>query len=213
MAIADDFIKPCYANGQPIPNYWISGEVCPPPGQYINLNNCKDVGVADGLQNILYWGWLIGGTTFQDIAEWFASTPFVLILIPGADAYMRATMASFRLAGPTMRDRMRDCSIVTAPSVVPIALALFLAGMVLFFVVPAVVRLAVTLVNVFLSLPLISDEVPGEELLENNNNGGGGDIDEDDDDEDDDEMRPKPVASSFVDFLFSGSRGRKEKTE
>jgi hypothetical protein len=156
---ANKWITSCYS---PLlwPDYMISGELCPPKGQQIDFINCKIVGVADGIQNILYIGNLVIGSWFDMAMTSIAGTPLLETFIPGIGNYMRLTMASFRTATDTQKARQWWCFWATLPSLLLPGLIIYLAGSIAFMFVPAIWLWLASLWRLFMVSPL-SSEVPG----------------------------------------------------
>lgn len=118
MKIADKYITNCYSP-LIIPSYMVSGDLCPvDPTQSIDILNCRDLGLGDGVQNVLYLGYLIFGTSFLDwtltAAAWLAN------VIPiGLYNYVEVTVNLFKNAGPTQQQRLYFCFWANLPAAIP----------------------------------------------------------------------------------------------
>ncbi len=118
MRLADKYITNCYSP-LIIPSYMISGELCPvDPNQSIDVLNCRDLGIGDGIQNVIYLGYLIFGTSFLD---WTLSAAAALAnVIPvGLYNYFEVTVNLFRNAGPTQQQRLYFCFWANLPAALP----------------------------------------------------------------------------------------------
>lgn len=161
IAFTDKYITNCYSP-LVIPLYMISGEPCPAnPDQYIDIINCKLVGVSDGLQHWLFLGYKIFGRTFADLVVAGTSVG-IGWLLPSASTYMKTTMTGFANAGATQTSRQWFCFVETSPAmIVPVGI------MGVGFVTIAILALGLLWVivsgyNLLLSTP-IADGFPGND--------------------------------------------------
>lgn len=116
--LLNKYIAPCYAFL--IPRHWINGVACPPIGQRIDIVNCRaDVGVSDGIQNVLWLGYTYLGSWFVDVVQG------VGMILPFTQDYIDEAFILYRDASTTEMLRQRDCSVVTLTSLaLPILIAL-----------------------------------------------------------------------------------------
>ncbi len=113
IGITDKFITSCPANLF-IPAAMISGPICPANGaEYIDFINCSIVGISDGVQHILFLGYILLGQMFADWVVLVSST-VVAHWFPGVSDYFRLTMASFQFTSDTQRERQWICFGLTA---------------------------------------------------------------------------------------------------
>jgi hypothetical protein len=163
IEFADKWITNCYSP-LILPAYMIAGEVCPTnPMQHIDVLNCADVGVSDGIQNILFLGSRLLGESFCDLLINLAGTVFASI-IPGLENYMMLTLDSFKGVSSTQRQRQWFCFWATLPTVFAPVLILFIGGLVaITFVVPLVLLIN-SLVQFFFVTPWAS-VIPGAQNL------------------------------------------------
>lgn len=159
MAFLDKWITNCYSPLL-LPAYMIAGSVCPAdPTQPIDFLNCRDIGVSDGMQNILFLGVWLFGQTFIDIV--FAVTSTVIgTFIPGTREYMETTLNGFKNASPTDMKRMTFCFYATLPSILLPAVFIFLGGIAIALIIPPILMLISALVNLFFTTPA-ARVVPG----------------------------------------------------
>lgn len=125
FAFFNKWITNCYVP-LVIPDYMVAGEQCPAdPTQHIDVINCAQVGVRDGMQNLLFLGYWLFGRTFADV--WLTISSIVFgALFPGVDTYMHKTMMAFVNAGDTDFNRQRFCFVATSPAMItPILLGVF----------------------------------------------------------------------------------------
>ena len=107
--LLDKYIATCY--DFLIPNYLVNGPVCVScaGATRIDFVNCKsEVGISDGVQNLLYAGYWLFGDTFNDIILAFASTGLGM-LWPGLDTYLQDTFMGFTDASPSQMQRQTFC--------------------------------------------------------------------------------------------------------
>lgn len=115
--LIDKYIAPCY--DFIIPNYLVNGPVCVPcaGGTRIDFVNCKaEVGVSDGIQNILFAGYYFIGDGFNDVVLAIASTG-IGALFPGVETYLQDTLMSFTSATDSQQQRQLFCFWATLPAV------------------------------------------------------------------------------------------------
>lgn len=166
MALLNKWIQKCYVP-LVIPSYLVAGATCPAnPNDYIDIINCRDVGVSDGLQNVLFLGvWLLGHT-FSDIVLSVTATT-VGSWIPGLHPYMVATLADFNAGSTSVTQRQRQiwCFFFTLPTIVTPLVVLFVGAIVAAAMLPAIVSLVEALVAVFFAGPGAA-AVPGADAAQ-----------------------------------------------
>lgn len=163
VALADKFITDCYSGpGSPmvIPEYLINGELCPADlNTHIDVVNCKDVGVSDGIQNLLFLGVWTLGSGFCDFALQVTAT-CIGSWWPGLEDYMRMTLESFKEVSDTQMNRQIFCFWATLPTIfLPLVLA-FLAFTFIGFIIPAIIELIISIFDLFGSSPVVAG-IPG----------------------------------------------------
>jgi hypothetical protein len=159
LAFLDKWVTNCYSP-LIIPAYMISGDVCPTdPQQTIDFLNCADVGVSDGIQNLLYLGFWLLGTGFTDFVMQVGGV-FLGPFIPGVQVYLDTTLASFKNANPTDRSRMTFCFYATLPTIFLPAIFIFIVGMFAAIVLPQVLLLINSLVTLLFASP-VAAALPG----------------------------------------------------
>jgi phage-related protein len=158
MCIADEvyaflnkWITNCYSPLL-IPPYMISGDLCPTdPTQFIDFLDCRDVGVSDGIQNFLYAGFYLWGKAFSDVVM-----SVIVPFFPQWRPYLVATMDSFANANPTQMERLNFCFFWTLPAIFLPGLWLFMFGLIAGILIPPIIGLCVSLVNLFFATPFAS---------------------------------------------------------
>ncbi len=180
IAFFDKWITNCYSP-LIIPTYMIAGETCPTGSNaYIDIYNCADVGVSDGLQNILFAGFWILGQRFCDFALRIASFAGINFIIPGFETYMMNTLNTFKLADSDQFARLQFCFFETLPAL----------GLPAFAVVGAAIVIGITVTPLVLMirafLQLFAASFAGQALSDDwddKEDGALGDQDQADDDE------------------------------
>ena len=114
--------------------------------------NCIDVGIYDGIQNILFLGYYYIGNTFVDIVIGLA-TVGLSRLVPGLDDYILDSFRSFRTASPTQQERQLFCAWFTLPAVVGPALLVWLGATLLLVLVPALLAIFTAVIQFIPALP------------------------------------------------------------
>ena len=159
MAFLDKWITNCYSP-LILPSYMIAGEVCPTdPNQSIDFLNCRDVGVSDGIQNLLYAGYWIFGQPFCDFMIYISSTSIGLI-IPGLPNYISVTLNDFKTSSDTNKQRLTFCFWATLPTILFPAAVVFVGGLVLALIIPPLLLLINALITFFMASPA-AGIVPG----------------------------------------------------
>jgi hypothetical protein len=159
IAFFDKWITNCYSP-LIIPPYMISGTLCPTdPNQQIDFINCAQVGVSDGITNVLFWGFWIIGSGFASAVRNIC-TSVVATWIPGFPQYIATTMDSFQYTNPTNFQRMIFCSFWTLPALAGPYLFCLVAGMFLGGIVPDLLVFLASILSFAFTLPLVRS-VPG----------------------------------------------------
>jgi hypothetical protein len=159
IAFLDKWITTCYVP-LVIPSYMVSGVPCPTdPTQSIDMLNCRDVGVSDGIQNILFLGVWFLGSGFVDFLLQVTAT-VIGAFIPGLQAYMQTTLTDFQNSNPTQKQRQWFCFYATLPTIVTPLILLLVFGIVLALLVPAILHVLEACVTLFMASPA-ADVVPG----------------------------------------------------
>jgi hypothetical protein len=100
----------------------INGPVSPTCDEFIDVINCGQAGISDGVQTLLYWGYRAFGDTFNRIAVAFANTFIVKIFFPSLGPYVLETLTVFKNASPTEIEQLKRCAIIALPTVALIVL-------------------------------------------------------------------------------------------
>ena len=157
LAFADKYITTCYSP-LIIPEYMISGPLCPANGQ-IDFLDCRDVGVSDGIQNLLFLGvWLLGSPFVNAILQ--VTSTVIGVWIPGLQNYMELTLAAMQNANLTQFQRMEFCFFATIYTIIPVLFVLTAGIVVLASLATPLVLLAEGIVALFFASPLVA-LVPG----------------------------------------------------
>jgi hypothetical protein len=165
MGITDSIFRSTYS--------WIPSSLF--NGDNTGFINCKDVGISDGIQNLLFLGYFYLGNWFVEMVYGITSTT-LLRWIPGADVYMRSLITSFKQASETQKDRQLFCAWFTLPSIaLPIFFIWIFASFLLVFV-PAIIAIIGAFFGLIPTLPFYNsimgnppngmdgeDEVPPED--------------------------------------------------
>ena len=168
LAVADFFIRQCYV-GFLIPPCMVSGETCPSdPNAFIDIANCRVVGVSDGIQNLLFIGYIALGQWFVNAMTFF-TTSTIGLWIPSLNTYMQTTLNGFKLASDAQRCREWWCFAFTAPVIALPLLATILGMMFISILIPSLLSLGLSSYYMFSTSPL-GESIPGNDT----------DIDEDD---------------------------------
>lgn len=152
MAFLDKWLLNCLSPLL-IPTYMIAGEVCPAdPAQFIDFISCKDIGVSDGFQNILFgFYWLFGAGSITFVLQIY--TLLVGWWFPASYTVLESTLNAFALANHTNMQRMQLCFFLTILSSVGPLVALLFTGIVLASVVPIGINLLRSFVTLFQATP------------------------------------------------------------
>ena len=159
VALIDKYITDCY--DFIIPDFFVNGDICPAdPNQMIDVANCKVVGVSDGLQNLLYFGYWTLGSDFTSFLVEVSATCIGMLISSDIETYLRETFDNFVSASDTQQQRQKLCFYITLPSIfLPLAM-IFLVGAFLGLVVPALIDLIRSTIEVLFATPA-SEAIPG----------------------------------------------------
>lgn len=168
IALGDFLFRPCYVPDV-IPSYMVAGEICPSdPEAFINMVDCRIVGVSDGLQNILFAGYWAFGTSFSGTI-----TSIVGSVMPVWVPYFQTTFEDFENASPTHWDRLRFCFFWTITTIaLPLAL-IFVGGLVIGIILPPIIRFLLSLWRLFTLSPA-GIPIPGLTTADDYDLGGEG---------------------------------------
>jgi len=157
FAFLDRYIAPCYVP-LIIPSYMVGGDPCPADGK-IDFLDCRDIGVSDGITNLLFLGvWLLGAP-FVNAALNIMSSALGAI-IPGAREYAQLTLTAMQDANPTQMQRLEFCFFATIYTIIPVIFFFVAIGIILFALVPPLLMVIEAIVTLFFALPLVA-LVPG----------------------------------------------------
>lgn len=121
-------------------------------GDGVGFINCKEVGISDGIQNIIFLGYYYLGNWFVELIYGITSTT-LLRWIPGADVYMRSLINSFRQASETQRDRQLFCAWFTLPSIALPLLFIWIFASLLMVYIPAILGVFGAFLGLIPTLP------------------------------------------------------------
>jgi len=140
LALTDKYITNDYSfiiNGT-----LVNGPTAPTCPARIDFINCKELGLYDGLQNILYWGQRWFGPTFCDIVIGLAGTVLGRIF-PSLELYLQQTLDRFKNASPAEMEQLDWCGKYTSFSIgVVFAIGLPFVLFIL-FIVPVLIDIIV----------------------------------------------------------------------
>ena len=182
-------------------------------GDRVGFIDCRAVGVSDGLENLLFFGYQLLGGVFLDVVMGISSTVFVRSIVPGFSTYMQNTINAFRFASPTLHSQQLGCAIITAPAMLLPLLVMFLLATLVLALSAAIVAFISALLAFFRVIPFVG-------ILFNGSNSNGDqpgfkDEEESDDEEDD---KPKTAANSssisnWIGMAISRRFGKHKKME
>jgi hypothetical protein len=152
IAILDKYITNCYSP-LILPGCMIAGELCPTnSSQYIDWVNCKRVGVADGIQNILFFGSTVIGQAFSNVMLYISSCT-IGHWLPGFQEYMQTTLDGFKFAGPSQMCRQWWCFGLMFPAIALPFMFMIIFLLIAGFILPLLFSLILQLYFLFLSSP------------------------------------------------------------
>jgi hypothetical protein len=136
-----------------------------PCDEKIDFINCKDVGVSDGLQNILYFMYKWLGAGFVEVVVGLAGTTLGRIF-PGLEPYLRQTLDRFRTASPTQAIQQDFCAKWTLPSIALVGVIVLPVALFILAIVPALINVGVAFYLIFRSSafydPVVDEGEPTE---------------------------------------------------
>lgn len=152
MAFLDKWLLSCLSPLL-IPAYMIAGDTCPAdPMQAIDFISCKDIGVSDGVQNILFGiVWLFGSSSITFVLQIFSF--LIGWILPQSHGYLETTLNAFANANNTNLQRMKFCFFLTLPTVFIYVGVVVLVGVILATVVPVTLNIARALIQLFFTTP------------------------------------------------------------
>jgi len=151
LALTDKYITTDYSFL--INSTLVNGPVAPACPEKIDFINCKELGLYDGLQNILYWGQRWFGSTFCDIVIGLAGTILGRIF-PSIELYLLETLDRYRNASPAEMIQFEWCAKFTLPSLgIVIALSLPFV-LIILFIVPVIIDIIVAIWFLFRASPI-----------------------------------------------------------
>lgn len=188
LALFDKYISLCYDFWWP--QYMVVGQVCPVCPARMDFINCSlEVGMGDGLSNVLYAGYKLFGASWCNVANGAASAVGQFFMSPGLPAYVDDKCTAYQTASNTALDQFDWCFWSTLPSLVLPTVLLVLGATFLGFVLPAIFDVIVAAFYVILASPLAALWGQSAYL--------GGEDDEDDDEEEEEE-EDKPIRGSLL---------------
>jgi hypothetical protein len=151
LAFADKYITNCYSP-LIIPSYMIAGPLCPADGQ-IDVLDCRDVGVSDGITNLLFLGFWVFGSSFTNVVLQVTGTVLAPI-IPGVREYMQLTLDAMVNANPTQMQRETFCFFATIYTMIPAIGVLIALAVVAYALLTPTLILLDSLAAAFMASPM-----------------------------------------------------------
>jgi hypothetical protein len=140
IATFDNVFSTCYTFWPP---YMLVGNACPTCPQKFNFLNCLfDVGIGDGLSNVLWYGYQFLGSAFCNTIQ------TVFSFIPGAAGYFSGKCAAFASATPTQNSQFWWCSWATLPALFLPTFMIVVAATFVGFVLPSLIDLLIAIVRI-----------------------------------------------------------------
>lgn len=147
IALGDKWITDCYAFLEDtslswlLPPQMVNGPLCPVCPTKIDVANCRDVGVSDGLANIVYLLYLI----FPGFCDFIMVTLQGTCLFNGMClldlSYISDLLDTFKMATDTQTYRFNWCSVATGGTLgIAVAVAI-LAFALLSFILPSLIQI------------------------------------------------------------------------
>jgi hypothetical protein len=147
----DKWISSCYSWLWPA--CMVIGDPCPAAPTSIDLANCKDVGIGDGLTNLVYIGYKLFGTSFTDVVTGFFET-CLTSWSPFLSPWIRRTVEHFVNPTDTQQCRMDICFWPTLPAILFPFMLLGYAIALLSFLLPPIMAWIGSLFTLILLSPL-----------------------------------------------------------
>ena len=130
----------------------VNGPTAPQCPEYVDVVNCADVGVSDGIQNILYFMYKAYGDDFCELMINLSSTVFASIF-PDLRQYMIETLGRFKTASQTEKEQFEKCALITLGSTAAVALPIIIFGLALLLLLPAFFEIISGVWQVFRTSP------------------------------------------------------------
>lgn len=151
-ALLDKWITTCY--DFVFPDYVVVGNVCPPCDQMIDIINCRDVKVSDGLQHLIYLGNRWFGDSFCENFRCASQTVF-FSWFGGFSDYTDETCRFIQDPDMTRSCQQRWCFWLTFPAIfLPIAIGVVIVTAI-GFIIPAIFDIIVAFAYFLAATPLI----------------------------------------------------------
>jgi hypothetical protein len=150
----DTYLTNCYdfledkGLGWILPLCMFNGDVCPPCDQMIDILNCKDVGISDGIENLIYLINLHFPTAGQFVMEKIATVCFFDM------QYILDLFDRFSDVSPIQECRLNWCFWATLPTIAFFILIGTLVFTLLGFLVPLIFEFIACLWAIFVASPM-----------------------------------------------------------
>lgn len=158
LALLDKYISNCYAFLEDTPLWWllpmfmVNGPICPECPQRIDFQNCADIGIGNGVTNVIYllnmWFPNLCGFLIQ-LADTCVSRYF-----PSVYMYVVDTFDWFKSVNETQDARFQWCFYATITSIALLLGVGFIVGVIIAFVVLVFVGFIRALWRTFITSPL-----------------------------------------------------------
>lgn len=169
-------------------------------GDGIGFVNCADVGITDGIQNVLFLGYYYLGNTFADIVIGIATVGFSK-LIPGLDVYILDSFRTFETASPTQQERQLFCAWYTLPAILGPALLIWLVATLALVLVPALLAVFTAILQFIPALPFYDAVVSPQEGQGWNSIDGEQAYPEEEEEEEDEFVEPVRGKIGWMDWI------------
>jgi len=213
VSVLNKYITPCldFLISQSL----VNGDICPTCPSSLDFINCSEIGMGDGLTNILYLMYKLFGSGFCTFIIGLSGT-FFGRLLPGAQEYLMTVLSSYKNASPSHLERLDFCSVTTIGTIgLPIILLVLLGGFIL-FIVPAIYGAFVAFIGLFAQTNIYESLVAQAEPTSYDEISGEGQAPEPDDEEEEEpEDTPEygqDIAGRMTSW-FVGSLFKKKKLE
>jgi hypothetical protein len=150
LALFDKYINTCYDFWWP--QYMVKGDVCPTCPNRFDLTSCaREVGMGNGLSNVIYAGYLIAGSTWCNVVVGISNP--ISVVLPGFNTYVSNQCNIYQNGSDTFKDQVNWCFWSTIP--VMFLPAVFLIAGVTFvaFIVPSLFSVIIAAFYVILASP------------------------------------------------------------
>lgn len=146
ISLLDEVFAPVYTW---IPT-WMNN--APQGSGHISVPDCTEVGIANPLEVLIYWGYRIFGTGFCDFMIGL-STNSIVRLFANFTPNARATCFNIRGATADQMERNQLCGIATIGQLAWVGLGGYLLGTAIFTIVMAIIAIIHALILLFPALP------------------------------------------------------------